>query len=104
MENLISRLETEVGLTSEQAIKTVSVIKDFMDKEGLDINWEKFFKGKYDGLKDDMKSLYDNMTEKSSNYADKLADAADDFADQAKKTAHDLSKKVSDFFDDTKKP
>lgn len=95
MENLIKKLEQEVGLTHEQAIKTVSVIKDFMDKEGIDIDWEHFFKGKYNDFLSKVKSLYGSYSEHAEEYSNKIADKVEDIADQAKKTAKDLSDKAS---------
>lgn len=97
---LIKRLQTEVGLTEEEAIKSISIMKDQMDKEGLDIDWEKFFKGKTEDFLARAKVLFSNVSKQTQSYTDKLVDKVDGFADKARKSAHDLSKKAADFFDE----
>ena len=87
MDNLLKRLQNEAGLSEDQAVKAVKVVKDFMDKEGLDIDWSKFFKGKYEDLSGKAKSLFDRLTDK-----------ADDLIDKAKDEAKDLGNKASRFF------
>ncbi|MFT3994486.1 MAG: hypothetical protein QM660_09270 [Dysgonomonas sp.] len=99
MENLIKKLQEEAGLSEEQAIKSIAVIKDFMDKEGIDIDWDKFFKGKYEDFVDQVKNIYSNVSKQTQEYSDKIVDKFDDIATKAKKGAHDLSKKATDFFD-----
>ncbi|MBB4035724.1 hypothetical protein GGR21_001619 [Dysgonomonas hofstadii] len=100
MENLINKLQSEAGLTQDQAIKAIAVVKDYMDKEGLDIDWEKFFKGKSEDFIAKAKELFQNVSKQTQSYTDKIADKVDDFADKARKSAHDLSQKAADFFDD----
>lgn len=100
MENLIKKLQDEVGLTQDQAIKTISVVKDYMDKEGLEIDWEKFFKGKSEDFVEKAKGLFQNMSKQTQSYTDKIVDKVDDFTDKARKSAHDLSQKAADFFDE----
>lgn len=106
MENLIKRLQDEAGLTEDQALKTIDVFKDFMDKEDLKIDWPRFFKGKYEDLSDKAKALYDkfynSMSTESQSYADKIVNKVDELASKAKKGAHDISQKAADFFDDKK--
>lgn len=103
MENLQKRLQEEAGLTEEQAAKVLAVVTDFMDKEGFDIDWEKFFKGKYHDIKGQAKVLLDVLSEKAEKYSDKLEDKVEDLTIQAKRTARDLSQKASDLLDDSKK-
>lgn len=103
MENLLKRLQEEAGLSEEQAVKVVTIVKDFMDKEGLEIDWEKFFKGKYGDLKEQAKSLFDVISHKAREYSDKIEDKVEDLTIQAKRTARDLSQKASDYLDDEKK-
>ncbi len=100
MENLVNRLQNEVGLTEDQAIKAISVVKDYMDKEGLDIDWEKFFKGKSEDFLEKAKGLFSNVSKQTQSYTDKIVDKVDTFADKARKSAHDLSQKAADFFDE----
>lgn len=103
MENLVKKLQEEVGLTEDQAIKTLSVVKDFMDKEGLQIDWEKFFKGKYEDFSDKIKAVYQNVTKQGHSYTDVIADKVEDLAAKARHSAHELTKKAADFLDDDKK-
>ncbi len=100
MEDLIKKLQDEAGLTQDQAIKSVSVVKDYMDKEGLDIDWEKFFKGKSEDFLEKARGLFSNVSKQTQSYTDKLVDKVDDFADKARKGAHDLTQKAADFFDE----
>lgn len=100
MENLIKKLQEEVGLTQDQAIKSISTIKDYMDKEGMEIDWDKFFKGKTDDFLSKAKGLFFNVSKQTQNYTDKIVDKVDNFADRARKGAHDLSQKAADFFDE----
>lgn len=102
MENLVKRLQDEAGLTEEQAIKAISVIKDYMDKEGIEIDWGKFFKGKAEDFKEKAKELFSNVSDQTQSYSEKIADKLDDLAERARKGAHDLSQKAADFFDDKK--
>ncbi len=98
--DLIKRLENEVGLSEEQAIKTISIIKEQMDKEGLEIDWEKFFKGKTEDFLEKAKSLFSSVSKQTQSYTDKLVDKVDEFADKARKGARDLGQKANDLFDE----
>lgn len=100
MENLVKRLQDEVGLTEEEAIKSLSIIKQFMDEEGLEIDWNKFFKGKYEEFTDSVKRIYEKATTQSQTYTEKIADKVEGLAAKARKGAHDLSQKAADFFDE----
>lgn len=93
MENLIKKLQDEAGLTNEQAVKAVSVVKDYMDKEGLDIDWDKFFKGKTDDFLSKARNLFSDVSKQTQSYTDRFVDRVDDIADKARK-------KASDFFDE----
>lgn len=93
MENLIKKLQDEAGLTQEQAIKAVSIVKDYMDKEGLEIDWDKFFKGKSEEFLDKAKDLFADVSKHTQSYTDKFVDKVDEFADKARK-------KASDFFNE----
>jgi hypothetical protein len=74
-----------------------------MDKEGLDIDWEKFFKVKYGDMKEQAKSFFDVISDKASKYSTKLEDKVEDITIQAKRTARDLSQKASEILDDDNK-
>lgn len=103
MENLLKRLQEEVGLSQDQASKAMYVVKDFMDKEGISIDWEKFFKGKYDDLKGQAKSMFDVFSGKARQYSNIIEDKVEDLSIEAKRVARDLSQKASDLLDDNKK-
>ncbi|MDR1707689.1 hypothetical protein [Dysgonomonas sp.] len=90
MENLIERLQEEAQLTQEQAIKAISVMKDYMDKEEMDIDWEKFFKGKSEDFIEKARSLFSTVSKQTHSYTDNIVDKIDDFADKVKKGAKDL--------------
>lgn len=102
MDNLLKRLQEEAGLTEEQSVKALAVIKDYMDKEGFEIDWEKFFKEKYGDLKGQAASFFDTLSKKANEYSNKLEDKMEDITIQAKRTTRDLSQKVSDYLDDEK--
>lgn len=103
MEDLLKRLQNEAGLNEDQSIKAMEIIKDFMDKEGIEIDWEKFFKEKYVDLKGHAKSLFEVFSHKTREYSNVIEDKVEDFSIQAKRTARDLAQKASDLLDDTKK-
>ncbi|MFV0538421.1 MAG: hypothetical protein ACK5M3_13800 [Dysgonomonas sp.] len=90
MEKLIERLQEEAQLTQEQAIKAISVMKDYMDKEEMDIDWEKFFKGKSEDFIEKARSLFSTVSKQTHSYTDNIVDKIDDFADKVKKGAKDL--------------
>ncbi len=96
MENLIKRLQDEVGLSKEQAINSIAVMKDFMDKEDISVDWNKFFKGKYNEFNNKTKSFFKNVSGKMDNFSDKVYDKAEDLSTDARHTARDFSKKVYD--------
>lgn len=90
MENLIEKLQDEAGLTKDQAIKAISIMKDYMDKEEIDIDWDKFFKGKSEDFIEKARDLFSTVSKQTQSYTDKIVDKIDNFADKAKKGAQDL--------------
>ena len=90
MENLIERLQEEAQLSRDQAIKSVSIMKDYIDKEGIDIDWDKFFKGKSEDFVEKARGFFSTVSKQSQSYTDKIVDRIDNFADKAKKGAQDL--------------
>lgn len=90
MEKLIEKLQQEAGLTHDQAIKAVSIVKDYMDKEEMDIDWDKFFKGKSEDFIEKARDLFSSVSKQTQSYTDKIVDKIDNFADKAKKGAQDL--------------
>lgn len=113
MENLLKKLQEEAGLTDDQSVKALKVIKEYMDQEGIDIDWNKFFKGKYEDFKDQSQSFFKNFMNKAQEYSSKIGDKVEDLAlqakgkaedltHQAKDKAHDLTQKASDYIDKDK--
>lgn len=100
MENLIQKLQDEVGLTEEQAIETIAVVKEYMDEEGMSIDWNKFFKGKYNEFLKRSESFVNKMSSKMDDLSDKVSDKMEDMGTEAKRTVRDLSKKVYDKLND----
>ena len=90
MENLIERLQEEAQLSRDQAIKSVSIMKDYIDKEGIDIDWDKFFKGRSEDFVEKARGLFSTVSKQTQSYTDKIVDRIDNFADKAKKGAQDL--------------
>jgi hypothetical protein len=90
MEKLIEKLQEEAQLTQEQAIKAISIMKDYMDKEEMDIDWEKFFKGKSEDFIVKTRSLFSTVSKQTHSYTDNIVDKIDDFAGKVKKGAQDL--------------
>lgn len=90
MEKLIERLQEEAQLTQEQAIKAISIMKDYMDKEEMNIDWEKFFKGKSEDFIVKARSLFSTVSKQTHSYTDNIVDKIDDFTDKVKKGAQDL--------------
>ncbi len=102
MENLIEKLQKEAGLTEDQAINAIAVIKDYMDEEGISIDWNVFFKGKYNEFLKRSKSIAENISHKMDDLSDKVSDKVEDISTQAKRTVRDFSKKVYDKLNDEK--
>lgn len=103
MDKLIDKLREEAGLTEEQAIKVLSIVKEHMDNSDLKIDWNKFFKGKFDEFTVKFQELSNKVNEKAEPYVDKVADVVDELMVKAKKGAHEFSQKAADFFDEEKK-
>ncbi|WP_080904263.1 hypothetical protein [Parabacteroides sp. Marseille-P3160] len=83
MDNLIKKLEEEAGLTEEQAVKAVVTIKNFMDKEGLKIDWGKFFNQKVDQYSDKAKELFNQLIDKTDNLMDKAREGIKDLGSKS---------------------
>lgn len=98
--NLIENLQQKAGLTEEQSLKAVAVMKNYMEKEGIDIDWEKFFKGHYEKYMNKSKDLMNQLKGKVDSLSDEFNDKIDDLSTQAKHKARDLTKKVYDKLND----
>ena len=102
MENILQRLQDEVDITERQAIKVIAVIKEEMENGNLDIDWNKFMKGKYGDFLDKAKHVFGDASEEVSKLTGNLSEKADTFADSAREKLRDLSQKAADYFDDKK--
>lgn len=100
MENLILKLQTEAGLTEEQAIKALKVIKDYMETEDISIDWDKFFKAKYNEYSRRSKSFVNNASQQMDDFTDKVSDKIEDATIHAKRKARDFTKKIYDKLSD----
>ena len=72
MEDLIKELQEKAGLTRDQAIRSIEVVKDYMKQNGTDVDWEKFFKEKLE----DVRSKVITVSTKIANTVDDLANQA----------------------------
>lgn len=102
MEALIKKLQEEVDITEDQAIKALTVIKGELEKGNFDIDWNKLLKLKYGEAVGKTKEALDEVSTEAQKLADKLADKADVLADSAREKLRDISLKAADFFDDKK--
>lgn len=102
MEELLKKLQEEVDITERQAIKVIAVMKEEMEKGNLDIDWNKFMKGKYGDFLDKAKGVFGEASEEVSKLAGNLSGKADSFGDTAREKLRDISQKAADFFDDKK--
>lgn len=73
MEDLIKELQEKAGLTRDQAIRSIEVVKDYMKQNGTEVDWEKFFKEKLEDVRS-----------KVITVSTKIADTVDDLAHQAR--------------------
>lgn len=103
MEDILKKLQDEVDITERQAVKVIAVLKEEMEKGNLDIDWNKFMKGRYADLLEKAKNLFGETSGEVSKLAGNLSDKADTLADSAKEKLRDLSQKAADYFDDKKK-
>lgn len=91
MENLLKRLQNEAGLTEEQATNALRVIVDFMDKEGIDIDWDKFLSGKYEKFREQSQSFFDSLAKKTREYTNTFSDKTEDIITDAKRKIRDIA-------------
>lgn len=106
MDDLLKKLQEEAGLSEEQAVKAVSVIKDRMEKGDVDVDWNKVFKGKYDDFLEKAQSAFKDASTGTSKFVDKLSDKTDDLSDSVRLKLKNLSQRAVDFLekdDDNKK-
>ncbi len=107
MDSLVSKLEREVGLTSEQARKTVDCVKNYLSENDLTPDWEEFFERKFEKIADKTKNTYNQVVDKTQtlggkihDLADKAGDVFEDLSDKTAKKVKDLRNKAADFISD----
>lgn len=91
MENLLTRLQKEADLTEDQAKKAVMVVMDFMDKEGMDVDWNKYLSGKFEKFKDQSQDFFESLAQKTKEYSNSIGDKAEDLLTEAKRKIRDIS-------------
>lgn len=99
METLISKLEKEVGLTSEQAVKAVACVQEYMKENDLYIDWTEFMKAKSDKLGNKAKNALNELFG-DPTWTDKAAANISDATEKAKQTIKDVRNKAADFIAD----
>ncbi len=67
-----------------------------MEKEGIIIDWEKFFKAHYEKYMQQSKDFLEQIKTKTNSLSEQIGDKLDELTDKAKDTARDLSKKIYD--------
>lgn len=108
MEKLVTKLQNEVGLTYEQAIHTIACVKEYLQENGFEPEWDDFLKNKAKTLSDSAREKLDvftrraqdvteKVTERVGDWADKAGDKVEDFTDKAKEKIKDARHKAADF-------
>ncbi len=111
MENLITKLQEEVGLTSEQAQNAVECMKKYMLENDMVPDWDDFFRAKAQKMTDKAKETYAHVsekvsenskewTEKINDFTEKSSTAIDELSDKAAEKIKDLRNKAADFIAD----
>ncbi|NLR62043.1 hypothetical protein HGH93_28370 [Chitinophaga polysaccharea] len=94
MQELIQQLQEKAGLTPEQAVQSIDVIKEYVKGKlppfiaGTVDNWFAGMSGKAEDKKP-------GLMDQASDFLEDVKDKAEDWAEEAKE-------KVSDFFKDKK--
>ena len=97
MQELINKLTTEVGLSAEQASKTMSVVMDFV-KSKLPSSLSGNLDAMFSGAKGEVRE--ETLTEKATDFAEAAKDKVEDFADQAKDKMEDFAEQAKDKLSD----
>lgn len=100
MDELIKKLQNEAGISEQEAISSISIIKKYMDEHRPEINWERFFIEKHNCITEKTKELYAEMIRKTREYSDKIEEKAEDLTLKAKRKANNLNRRATDFSDD----
>lgn len=95
MESLVSKLQKEVGLTEEQATKSVDCVRKYMEDNDL-YDWDDFFESKAKDMSEKAKKAWSDLTGKTHSWTDKF----DDWADKAGQVIKDARNKAADMLSD----
>ncbi len=99
MQELINKIMSEVGLSSEQAQKTVETVMTFVKSKlpaALSGNIDAMFSGVQGEVKEE------SYREKAEDFAEATKDKLEDFAEQAKEKLGVAAEKAEDFAEQAK--
>lgn len=96
MENLIEKLETEAGLTTEQALRTVKVVQEYMKDNDLTIDWSDFLKAKSEKVSKATQDAF-NQLFRDSDWLDEALENVNAFAEKAKEKINQARNAAADF-------
>ncbi|MCD7971354.1 MAG: hypothetical protein LUG18_01625 [Candidatus Azobacteroides sp.] len=97
MENLLHRLENEAGLSQQQAVESMRVMKSYLDDEGANVDWNHLFKGELEDGKEKADGFFDNLADKTRDMADKVKDKLQDWGHDAKDQAQDVASDADNY-------
>lgn len=97
MQELINKIMSEVGLTTEQASKTVTTVMDYV-KTKLPPAFAGNIDAMFSGAKGEAHEA--SYTEKASEFADATKDKLEDMAEIAKDKLGDVADQAEDFAKD----
>lgn len=96
MENLIKKLETEVGLTNEQALKAIKVFQEYMKDNDLTIDWGDFLKAKSEKVSEATQKAFGQLFG-DDDWFEKASKNLDSFTDKAKQKINEARNAAADF-------
>ncbi|MCL1942506.1 MAG: hypothetical protein FWF54_03030 [Candidatus Azobacteroides sp.] len=99
MDTLVTKLRNEVGLTYEQAIHSITCVKEYLQENGPEPDWDAFLCHKAKTFSDSAKEKLDLLTRKAQDITEKMIETMDDWADKtgAKEKIKDARYKAADF-------
>lgn len=103
MQELIEKLIAEVGLSSDQANKTVATVLNFVKTKlppAFSGNIESLLTGKTEEMKQDVKQEGEGFMDKAEDFAEAAKDKLEDFAEVAKDKLSDAADKAEDLAKD----
>ena len=95
METLIGKLESEAGLTQEQAIKAIQVFNEYLNENDLKIDWEEFIKAKSHKVSEATKNAFNQLFDPS--WSERASDNINTMTNKAKETINKARNAAADF-------